>query len=167
MLCCKAFCTKLGRKSFCTMWCLYLERKLDIPNEFRNQESQKRVRASVAGFFYAIDLIANICFIIAQIAAMSNGIVAARFLLCSMIIILILEYIQLFVWLKTYPKVGRFISSVVNILKRDVIGFAIVFVIIQLVFSICFLLLVQEDDDSGEWWRIFFIFYELSVGTGN
>lgn len=156
------------RKSFRTMLCLYLERKLVvIPSEFHNQESRKRVRASVAGFFYAIDLIANICFIIAQVAAMSCGIVAARALLFSMIIIIILEYIQLFLWLKTYPKVGRFISSVVNILKRDVIGFAVVFVIIQLAFSICFLLLAQEDDAIGEWWRTFFIFYELSVGTGN
>jgi len=156
------------KNAFYNMLCLYLERNLVvIPSEFHAQASRKRVRASVAGFFYAIDLIANICFIIAQGAAISCGIVAARALLFSMIIILILEYIQLFVWLKTYPKVGRFISSVVNIFKRDVIGFAVVFVIIQLVFSICFLLLAQEEDAIGEWWRTFFIFYELSVGTGS
>jgi len=84
----------------------------------------------------------------------------------SIIFIFIFEYAQLLLWCQTHKKVGRFLSSVVNILSRDITGFAVVFVTVQVAFAFCFLLLEEVDDVSQRWSMAFFIFYELSVGTG-
>jgi len=145
---------------------VYFERSISLPREFRNLESKDSTYSYVTGLFHVIGYLSNICFIIAQGAAFFSGIHAARFLLISMIFIMFCEYVQLLLWLQTWSQVGRFISAVWNILQKDFIGFAIVFLIEQLVFCICFLLLAEEDDADHHWWRTFFIFYELSVGTG-
>jgi len=153
-------------KSFQTMLSIYFEMDLAVPSEFHNLNSKQRAHGSVTGFFRMICLISDICFVVAQGAAISGGIVAARALLISMIFVMICEYVLLFLWLQTTRKVSRFLITVVNILRRDIIGFAIMFVVVQVVFSFCFLLLAEEEDVSQKWWRAFFIWYELSVGTG-
>jgi len=153
-------------KSLSTMLSIYFEMDLAIPTEFHNRDSKKRAHGSVTGFFRMISLISDICFVVAQGAAMSDGILAARALLIAMIFIMICEYVLLFLWLQTNRKVSRFLVSIVNILGRDIVGFAAVFLIVQVVFSICFLLLAEKEDESHKMWRSFFIFYELTVGTG-
>lgn len=145
---------------------IYFEWKLNIHAEFHDIKSKRRDHHSITGFFNLVGWFANIAFVIAQGAALCSGIHAARTLLVSMIIILICEYLRLFLSLQTNSNVGRFVLSVVTILERDLLGFLVVFVIIQLVFTICFLLLLEEDDVWHGWSRAFFIWYELSVGTG-
>jgi len=151
--------------SICTIVSLYFEKSISIPPEFHKMKSKKRKHSYVTELFTMISYLSNTGFIIAQVAFLLNGISAARVLLISMIFIMICEYAQLFLWLQTWSQVGRFISAFVNILRKDLIGFAIVFLIVQLVFSICFLLL-SEEDNVHNWWIAFFIFYELSIGTG-
>merc|ERR1719219_490134 len=129
-------------------------------------ECKKRAHGSITGFFMGVSLMSNVGFIVAQGAAMYGGIFAARFLLISIILVMICEYLVLFLWLQTNQKVGRFLLTVVIILERDIFGFAVVFVIVQLVFTICFLILAKEDDVAYKWLRSFFIWFELSIGSG-
>jgi len=154
------------RKSFSVMVSIYFERDLPIPREFQNIECKKRAHGSITGFFIGVSLMSNLGFIVAQGAAICGGIYAARILLISIIIIMICEYLMLFLWLQTNQKVGRFLLTVVIILERDIFGFAVVFVIVQLVFTICFLVLAKEHDGMHKWFRAYFIWYELSIGSG-
>jgi hypothetical protein len=129
-------------RSFKVMCCIYFELDLTtLPPEFYNNESKKRAHTSVAGFFGTLSWISNLGFFVAQLTALLKSEMAAKVLLVMMICILICEYVQLFVWFQTYSQVGRFITSVVNILRKDVVGFLVVFLIILLSFSVCFLLL--------------------------
>jgi len=153
------------KKRFFMMTSIYFESKLPIHPEFRCLDKVK-TRSSTIGFFYIINWLSNGWFIIGQTAAIFPGIWAARVVLMSIIFIFIFEYAQLLLWCQTHKKVGRFLSSVVNILNRDIIGFAVVFVTVQVAFAFCFLLLEEVDVVGQRWARAFFIFYELSVGTG-
>jgi len=153
-------------KSFRKMWSIYFENDLAIPLEFHNMQCKTRAHGSVTGFFNTISWVSNICFCVAQGAALSRGKMAARTLLISMIIIMICEYVLLFLWLQAHRKIGRFLLSVVIILETDIFGFAVVFMVVQLVFTICFLFLSEEGDIIHNWSRAFFLWYELSVGSG-
>jgi len=162
-------CEKVKRLwvSFTVMWCIYFELDLNfVPNEFHDQKSKKRAHTSVAGAFLALSWISNICFFIAQVTALSTSREGAQALLVMMICILVCEYVQLFLWFQTYKQVGRFISSVVNIFSKDVLGFAVVFLITLISFTFCFLLLKEDAEVNYKWVTAFYLTYELTVGTG-
>jgi len=153
--------------SFTVMSRIYFELDLNfIPSEFHDPTSKKRAHTSVAGAFLALSWIANISFFIAQVTALLTSREAAQALLVMMICILVCEYVQLFLWFQTYKQIGRFISSVVNIFSKDVLGFAVVFLITLISFSFCFLLLNEDAEVNYKWITAFYITYELSVGTG-
>merc|ERR1719419_653886 len=153
-------------KSFRKMWSVYFENDLAIPLEFQNMQCKRRAHGSVTGFFNMISWVSNICFCVAQGAALIRGKMSARALLISMIFIMICEYVLLFLWLQAHRKIGRFLLSVVIILETDIFGFVVVFMIVQLVFTICFLFLSDEGDIIHNWSRAFFLWFELSVGSG-
>merc|ERR1719317_562951 len=134
------------------MFSRYFEISISVPTEFQNMESKKKKHSYFTGLLTMISYLSNIGFIIAQVSFIFSGIVAARVLLITMIFIIICEYAQLFLWLQTWNQVGRFISAFVNILQKDLIGFAVVFLTVQLVFCICFILLSEEDNVSHNWW---------------
>jgi len=162
-------CQRVQRvyKSFKAMMCIYFEQDLSkVPVEFQDQKSRKRAHTSVVRFFITLSWLSNVGFIVAQVMALMETQSAARGLLIMMILILICEYVQLFLWFQTYDQVGRFISSVVNILYKDVFGFGVVFLIILLSFTACFLLLGEAAEVNYKWLTVFYIIYELSVGTG-
>jgi len=148
-----------------TMLSIYFEEKLPIHPEFRCFDKGK-TRSSTIKFFHLIHWWSIAWFIIGQVAAVCQGIIAAKVVLMSIIFIFISEYAQLLLWCQTQNEVGRFLSSVVNILERDIIGFAVVFVTVQVAFTFCFVVLEEVDDVHQRWGRAFFILYELSVGTG-
>jgi len=83
-----------------------------------------------------------------------------------MIIILVIEYLQLFLWLQTKKKVGRFISAMVTIMYKDVKGFLVVLAVILLGFAACFIILMERSERMKNWISVSWIMYELSVGTG-
>jgi len=162
-------CQRIGRykKSFGIMWSIYFETDLGhVPAEFQNQTSKKRAHTSVAGFFCVLSWISNVGFIVGQWASLMESRPAAHALLVAMICIIVCEYVQLFLWFQTYKQIGRFIFSVVNILYRDVLGFAVVFFVILISFSACFLLLGEYAEVDYIWLRVIYIIFELSVGTG-
>jgi len=163
-------CQKLRRYRLSLSWMrsLYFEQRLPkIPKHWLNNKIRKR-HSSVAGFFLYISWLSNIGIMLAQICGIHESETSARILLWVMVVILVIEYLRLFLWLQTFKLVGRFIAAMVTIIYKDVKGFLIVFMVILTAFVACFIIIVEHDGTNlwGKIMQIFWFIYELSVGTG-
>jgi len=147
---------------------LYFEQRLPkIPKYWFNNKVRKR-HSSVAGFFLYINWLCNIGIMLAQICAIYESKTSARILLWVMVVILVMEYLLLFLWLQTFKLVARFIAAMVTIIYKDVKGFLLVFIVILTAFVACFVIIMENDGKNlwGQIMDIFWMIYELSVGTG-
>jgi len=148
------------------MMSFYFETPLKVPDIFHKGLTLKRDHRSVAEFFLWNGLVSNITFIIAQSFVFDSTRTKNRCLIYLMIFILLIEYLQLFLWLQTNSHVGRFISAMVHILNKDVVGFMVVILVMLLAFSACFMVLMENQYNMEQWSAMFWIVYELSAGTG-
>jgi len=150
------------------MKALYFEHVLpDVPLVFQNPSRQQRdYNSSVAGFFLTTSWLSNVGFLAGQVMVMYSTRDIARALIYLMIFILVLEYLQLFLWLQTSHQVGRFISAMVTIIYKDVRGFLVVLVVILVGFTACFIILMKKSESIEDWVSVIWLIYELSVGTG-
>lgn len=64
-----------------------------------------------------------------------------------MVAILVIEYLQLLLWLQTSRLVGRFIAAMVTIIYKDVKGFLIVFLVILIAFVASFVITMEYEED--------------------
>jgi len=163
-------CQKLKRYRLSWSWMrsLYFEQRLPkIPKYWFNNKIRKR-HSSVAGFFLYISWLSNIGIMLAQICGIHDSETSARILLWVMVVILVIEYLMLFLWLQTFKLVGRFIAAMVTIIYKDVKGFLIVFMVILTAFVACFIIIMEHGGKNlwGKIIEIFWLIYELSVGTG-
>jgi len=85
-----------------------------------------------------------------------------------MVFIILMEYLQLFLWLQANTEVGRFIAAMVMIISKDVKAFMVILVVIIMAFSACFIILLSESkfNFQGSWISLSWMIFELTLGTG-
>jgi len=153
--------------SFRIMWSLYFETSLPhVPQVIQKARKKHCDHISVAGFFLYSRLFSNVAFCVAQLLVLKHTNSTARAIIYLMVPILLIEYLQLLLWLQTNKQVGRFIAAMVTILSKDVMGFMVVLIVIIFAFAACFIVLLERSKTRGWWAYLCWMMYELTVGTG-
>jgi len=153
--------------SFRIMWSLYFETSLHhVPEIIKKVRRKKRDHSSVAGFFLYSRLFSNVAFCVAQLLVLWDSKGTARAFTYLMAPILLIEYLQLLLWLQTNRQVGRFIAAMVTILSKDVMGFMVVLLVIILAYAACFIVLLERSKTEEKWAYLCWMIYELTAGTG-
>jgi len=124
---------------------------------------------STTGFFQKLRFISNAIILVIIFVLLigygdegHNSTTDAHVLSCLLVGAVLMEWVQIFMYLQNIHMISRFVASTVAMLLNDIIGFMGVLAVILLSFS-CALSLVWDVP----WLSVMFPVFELGIGNGD
>merc|ERR1719319_337660 len=132
-----------------------------------NEEPANSDYVSVTGLFQKIRFFASLSSALALLQASAydgknaHDSLNAKIFCLNLLLLLICEWLLLFMYTQHFPGIARFIASLVTMVANDITGFVVVYGIILIGFASVFVVL-----SNGEWGNLIYAVLEITKGTG-